>query len=123
MSKYIDGFVLPVPKAHLETYQQAAQQIAAIWKEHGALAYQEYVGDDLQHAGTRSFADLVGAKEDEVVVFGWTVFPSNEIRDQACAKVPADPRMKALVAPLIDPARTIFHADRMAYGGFRSLVQ
>ncbi|MDX1478876.1 MAG: DUF1428 family protein [Saprospiraceae bacterium] len=123
MTNYIDGFVLPIPKQHLEVYQRAAAQIAEIWKEHGALAYVECVGDDLELAGTRSFVELVDATEDEVVIFGWTVFPSREVRDRANAQVPGDPRMANIVAPLTDPARLIFDAARMVFGGFRPIVE
>lgn len=123
MANYIDGFLLPIPKKHLDEYQRVASRIGEIWKEHGALAYFECVGDDLRPEGTRSFIDMVGATEDEAVIFGWTIFESKAARDLACAKVPADPRMEAIVAPLIDPSRLIFDASRMVYGGFNPLVQ
>ena len=122
MAKYVDGFVLPIPKKHLETYSNVAQQIAAIWKEYGALEYYECVGDDLQIEGTRSFLECVGASDQEAVIFGWTVFDSREARDRACEKVPKDPRMEALVPPLTDPSRLIFDPQRMVYGGFKTLV-
>ena len=34
--QYIDGFVLPLPKAKLAEYQAIAEKAAAIWIEHGA---------------------------------------------------------------------------------------
>ena len=40
---------------------------AEIWKEYGAIAYFEYVGEDLTLEGTRSFIKTVEAKEDEVL--------------------------------------------------------
>ena len=123
MSNYIDGFVLPVPKKNLDDYRAAAQQVSDIWKEYGALSYLEFVGEDLVRAGIRSFEDLVDAKEDEAVVFGWVVFPSKEVRDHANAKVPEDPRMSQIIAPLLDPAKPIFDPTRMAYGGFEPLVK
>lgn len=119
---YIDGFFLPVPKAYLEEYRQVAEQVAAIWKEHGALAYHEFVGDDMTLAGTRSFPDAVGAKADEVIVFGWVVFDSRATRDLANERVAADPRMPDLIGPLTNPSRVVFDAARMVYGGFRSLI-
>ena len=94
-----------------------------IWKEYGAIAYFEYLGDDLKLEGTRSFLEVAIAKEGEVVVFGWVVFPSREVRDLANSKVPVDPRMAELVTPLTDPSRLIFDAHRMVYGGFRPLIQ
>ena len=123
MENYIDGFVLPVPKIHLNEYRRVAEKVAEIWKEYGALAYFEYVGEDLKLEGTRSFIELVDLREDEIVVFGWVVFPSKEIRDRANKQVPADSRMTELVVPLTDPKRLIFDAKRMVYGGFQPLVQ
>lgn len=123
MENYIDGFVLPLPRVHLDEYKGVAEKVAAIWKEYGALAYFEYVADDLELEGTRSFIEVVDLQEDEVVVFGWVVFPSKEVRDSANKQVPLDSRMEALIAPLTDPTRLIFDAERMVYGGFKPLVQ
>ena len=123
MAHYIDGFVLPVPRDRLDEYKSVVEAVAAIWKEHGALDYWEYVGDDSNLQGTRSFTDLVGATEDEIIVFGWVEFDSREARDLANEKVAADPRMTNLTDPLIDPSNPVFDAKRMAYGGFQSLVR
>jgi uncharacterized protein YbaA (DUF1428 family) len=123
MAHYIDGFVLPVPRDRLNEYKRVVEAVAEIWKEHGALDYLEYVGDDLILEGTRSFTDLVAATEDETIVFGWVVFDSREARDLANEKVAADPRMADLIDPLIDPSNPVFDAKRMAYGGFQSLVR
>lgn len=122
MTNYIDGFVLPVPQIHLEEYRIVAEKVAEIWKEYGALAYFEYVGEDLILEGTQSFIKTVGAKEDEAIVFGWVIFPSKGIRDLANKQVPTDPRMTELVTPLTNPERLIFDASRMVYGGFQPLV-
>jgi len=123
MKQYIDGFILPVPRIHLNEYKSVAEKVAEIWKEYGALAYFEYVGEDLKLEGKRSFVEVVDLKEDEVIVFGWVLFPSKETRDLANKQVPNDQRMAELVAPLTDPKRLIFDAERMVYGGFRSFVQ
>ena len=123
MTNYIDGFVLPVPRILLNEYKIVAEKVAEIWKEYGALAYFEYVGEDLTLEGTRSFNEIVDAKENEAIVFGWVIFPSKEIRDLANKQVPADPRMTVLVTPLTNPTRLIFDASRMVYGGFQPLVQ
>jgi uncharacterized protein YbaA (DUF1428 family) len=123
MKNYIDGFVLPVPRIYLEEYKKAAEKVAEIWKEYGALAYFEFVGDDLTLEGTKSFIETIDAKEEEEIVFGWVVFPSKEVRDLANKKVPTDPRMAELVIPLTNSEKLIFDASRMVYGGFKPLVQ
>ena len=122
MANYIDGFVLPIPSVYLDEYRQVAAEVAEIWKEHGALAYFEYVGDDIKLEGTRSFSECAGAKADEAVIFGWAVFASRAARDLANERVASDPRMVDLVGPLTDPSRLIFDAERMVYGGFQPLV-
>lgn len=118
MSMYIDGFVHPIPRDRLDEYTTLVKEVAAVWKEHGALDYREYVGDDLHLDGTRSFVELMEAKNDEVILFGWVVFASREERDLANAKVAADPRMEKLMGE----SDTGFDAQRMAYGGFQSLI-
>ena len=123
MENYIDGFVLPIPRNHLDAYKKAAEKVAEIWKEHGALDYKEFVGEDLSLAGTRAFPELVGAKENEAIIFGWVVFESRERRDLANKLVATDPRMTDLIEPLTDPSRLVFDAERMVYGGFQSLVR
>ena len=123
MENYIDGFVLPVPRNHLNEYKGVAEKVAEIWKEYGALEYFEYVGDDLKLEGTRSFIELVDLKKDEVIVFGWVIFSSKEVRDRANKQVKNDSRMADLVVPLTNPKRLIFDAERMVYGGFQPLVR
>ncbi len=122
MANYIDGFILPIPKKHLDEYKSVAVQVAEVWKEHGAMQYHEYVLDDIQMEGTRSFTEISDAKGDEAVIFGWVVFDSRETRDRANELVISDPRMSDLVDPLMDPDRLIFNASRMVYGGFKALV-
>ena len=119
MTNYIDGFVLPVSRAHLDDYKRLVEAVAEIWKEHGAIDYKEYVGDDMMLAGTRSFTDLTGATEGEAIVFGWVIFESREARDSPNAKVAAEPRMLELV----NSSNSGFDAARMAYGGFQTFVQ
>jgi uncharacterized protein YbaA (DUF1428 family) len=118
MAHYIDGFLLPIPRRNLDEYRHLVEATAAIWREHGALDYREYVGQDLILEGTRSFTKLSGAAEDEVVIFGWVVFESLEARNRANAKVSADPRMTDLIGSF----DTGFDAKRMAYGGFQEFV-
>ena len=123
LTEYIDGFVFPIPRIYLSEYKNVAEKVAEIWREYGALAYYEYVGEDLNLEGTRSFIEVVDLKDDEEIVFGWVVFPSKETRDLANKQVSNDSRMSDLVAPLTQSTRLIFDATRMVYGGFQPLVQ
>lgn len=118
MAKYVDGFALPIPRNRLSEYQRVTETAALVWKEHGALDYREFVGDDMHLEGTRSFLNAVDATDEDVVVFGWVVFESREARDLANKKVAADPRM----AEALESADSGFDASRMLYGGFSRLV-
>lgn len=119
MADYIDGFAFPIAHDSLDAYKRLVDEVAVIWKKHGALDYREFVGDDLELEGTRPFTDALDANDGDAIVFGWVVFESREARDAANAKVAADPRM----AELISASDSGFDAERMAYGGFRAFVR
>jgi uncharacterized protein YbaA (DUF1428 family) len=113
---YVDGFVLAVPKSNLETYKNMARQCMAIWKEFGATEYVECVGDDTPYGELTSFPRAVQAKEDEVVVFSWVVYPDKATREAANKKIMEDPRLKTMMT------KTPFDAKRMIYGGFQPMM-
>lgn len=116
--RYVDGFVIPVPKDQIETYRAIAEKACAIWREHGALEYRECVGDDLEARDMVAFPHLAGAQPEETVVFSWITYKSREHRDEVNAKVMKDPRM----AEMMEPGAMPFDCKRMAYGGFTTLV-
>lgn len=118
MANYIDGFAFPIPRDRLNEYKRVVEVAAEVWKEHGALSYQEFVGDDMNLEGTSSFVKLLAAGENETILFGWVVFESREARDLTNEKVAADPRMTEIMTS-VDSG---FDPGRMAYGGFRSFV-
>ncbi|MES2996506.1 MAG: DUF1428 domain-containing protein [Verrucomicrobiota bacterium] len=119
---YVDGFVIPVPKANLEAYKKMAATAAVVWKEYGALDYKECVLDDARIENVRSFLDLAGAKDDETVIFSYIVYRSREHRDEVNAKVMADPRIKEFCPESNPNAVMPFDFTKMAYGGFQTIV-
>ena len=116
---YVDGFVLPVPKKNLKTYARIAKIAGNIWKEHGALQFRECVGDDLDTKMGLPFTKLAKTKRGETVVFSYIVYKSRAHRDQVNAKVMKDPRM----AKLCNADAMPFDMKRMAYGGFKAIVE
>ncbi len=118
MSKYIDGFVIPIAKENIEQYREMAQKAGEIWKEKGALEFYESVGDDLEIKDMLSFKTIAGTSDDETVIFSWIVFESREHRDKVNVAVMEDPRMKEMMKGESNP----FDYKRMAYGGFKTLV-
>ncbi len=116
MQEYVDGFVLPVPRANVQAYQKMAESAKAVWLEHGALDYRECVADDLGTETFRSFSEAAGAKEDETVVFAWIVYANKAERDRINALVMADPRLANV------SCENVFDFKRMSWGGFSTLV-
>ena len=118
MARYVDGFLLPVPRKNLEAYRRMAQKAGKVWRDHGAIEFREFVADDVKVGKRTSFPRSVKRKPGETVVFSWIVFKSREHRDRVNAKVMKDPRL----AKMMDPKALPFDGKRMIYGGFKNLV-
>lgn len=125
MAKYIDGFVLVVPKGKEAAYEEMAKMGRDSWMKHGALQYFECRGDDLkqQEMGdlkTRAFAEMAGAAGDENVWFSFIVFNSKEHRDEVNKKV-----MEEMNESFKDQGDFEMPSDmtKMAYGGFAVAVE
>jgi uncharacterized protein YbaA (DUF1428 family) len=120
MPRYADGFLLAVPKRKLAEYRKISQKAGKVWKEYGALEYIESVGDDLKvkMGMGLSFTKVAKPKPGEVVVFSWILHKSRGDRDRINKKVTKDPRL----ANMMDPKSMPVDMKRMAYGGFRVIV-
>lgn len=124
MSKYVDGFVLVVPKGKEAEYEEMARMGKDSWMKHGALQYFECRGDDLkqQEMGgmkSRAFAEMAGASADDNVWFSFVVFESKEHRDEVNKKVMDE------MSEMGDQADFEMPNDmtKMAYGGFEAVVE
>ena len=117
--QYVDGFVIPIPKKNMKAYVKMARKAGKVWMDHGALEYRECVGDDLNSGPkVRPFTKLARTKPGETVLFSWIVYKSRAHRDRVNAKVMKDPRIAAMMTSKQMP----FDSKRMAYGGFKTLV-
>jgi len=117
--RYVDGFVLPVPKKNLAAYRRMARQAGKVWRDHGALEYVECVADDVKPGKRTSFPQSVKLKPGEIVIFSYIVYKSRAQRDRVNAKVMKDPR----IAGMGDIKNLPFDAKRMFWGGFKTLVE
>jgi uncharacterized protein YbaA (DUF1428 family) len=118
MARYVDGFLLPVPRGKLGAYREISRKAGKVWRELGALEYRECVGDDLKVKMGKSFPALARVKGSERVIFSWIVYKSRAHRDRVNARVMKDPR----IAAMMDPKSMPFDVKRMAYGGFSVIV-
>jgi uncharacterized protein YbaA (DUF1428 family) len=96
-----------------------AKKAAKVWLEHGALQFVESAGDDLETRGMVPFTKAASTKTGEVPVFSFIVYRNKAHRDRVNAKVMKDPRIAAMTKGKKMP----FDCRRMAYGGFRVIVE
>lgn len=125
MAKYVDGFVLVIPKDKTEEYKKMAEDGRDIWIKNGALGFYESRGDDLKphemgDQKTRLFTEMTGAKSDETVWFSFIIFKSKEHRDEVNKKVMAE--MNEQMKDQKD-MQMPFDMKRMSYGGFQVEVE
>lgn len=125
MAKYIDGFVLVVPKGKEVEYEEMAKMGRDSWMKHGALQYFECRGEDLKQQEmdgqkSRSFTEMAGANDEENVWFSLIVFESKEHRDEVNKKV-----MEEMSQAYDEQSDFVSPTDmtRMAYGGFEVVVE
>lgn len=117
MAKYVDGFVILVPKKNLNAYKKISKAAGKIWMEYGALEYRECAGDDLDISFGLPFRKLTKAKRTDAVIFSWIVYKSKAQRDRVNKKVMQDMRM--------DPSKfgeMPFDVKKMSWGGFKAIV-
>ncbi|MCA9485523.1 MAG: DUF1428 domain-containing protein [Nanoarchaeota archaeon] len=121
--KYVDGYVLVVPKKRVKEYEKMAKFASKIWKKHGALEYMECMGDDLNPNmyGMKmlGFPKMAKLKKGETVWFSFIVYKSKKHRDAVNKKVMKDPAMKD--SPC-DPKNMPFTMNRFSWGGFEARV-
>jgi len=124
MARYVDGFVFPVPKKNLAAYRKMASAGGKVWMKCGALEYFECIGDDLtpDTFGMKmmGFQKMAKAKPSDIIVFSFIVYKSRAHRDKVNAKVNKDPFMND---PKNKDKPMPFEMKRMAYGGFKTIVQ
>jgi uncharacterized protein YbaA (DUF1428 family) len=113
---YADGALIPVPAGNKAAYREKAVNMAALFKDHGAIRVVEAWGDDVPDGKVTDFKGAVKAQGDETVVYSWIEWPSKQARDEAWQKLMADPRMHA------DRDKTLFDGQRMVHGGFALIV-
>ena len=121
--RYVDGFVIPLKRKNLKAYVRIARLAGRVWREHGALEYVECIGDSFVskmdgETHKSIFPKMAKLKAGETVVFSWITYRSKGARDRIMKKVMRDPRL----AEMMDPKKMPFDMKRMAWGGFKTLV-
>ena len=118
MARYVDGFVVPVPRRKMAAYRKMARTAGRVWREHGALEYVECAADDVSVGKMTSFPQSVKLKPGEIVVFSYIIYKSRADRDRVMGKAMKDSRL----AKMMDPKKLPFDGKRMFWGGFKTIV-
>lgn len=125
MAKYVDGYVLVVPKNKIAEYKKMAKEGADVWKKFGALDYYECIGEDLKPKSIdgpkpMTFIKMTKAKSNETVWFSFVTFKSKKHRDEVNKAV-----MKSMEETYgkNQEMSMPFDIKRMAYGGFQVEVE
>ena len=118
--KYIEAFLLPVPKKNLHIYRRMARKAAEIWRDHGSLEYKECIVVDADAANAPlPFLRTVKAKRGETVVLSWIVYKSRRHSESVMKKVLNDSRL----GRMLDPKAMPFDAKRIIRGNFTVLAE
>lgn len=117
--RYVDGFVIVLPKKNVKAYIKMAKEGCKAWMKFGALDYMECLAEDMQpkHV-TRTFPIVTKAKPGDTIIFAFIVFKSRKHRDSVNKKVMAyfDKMYKDKNMEMP------FSMKQFSYGGFKTVV-
>lgn len=112
----VDTLVAAVPNARKDAFVRHAQTAASIFKTNGALSAIYCWGSDVPDGDLTSLPKAVQCGEDETVVFGWIVWPSQDVRAQGMQRAFGDPRMQTHYSPIP------YNLSRAIHGMFEPVV-
>jgi uncharacterized protein YbaA (DUF1428 family) len=118
MTRYIDAYVIPLPKKNIDAYRKLATEAGKVWKEHGALSYVEGIAEDVKPGKVTSFPQAVKLELDETVIVAWIVYESRAHRDRVNEAAMKDPRLAGMNAKTMP-----FDGMRMFWGGFEVFAE
>lgn len=118
-TKYVDGFVLLIPKDKVDEYKKMAKEASEFWMKYGALNYRECMLDDPDPDMIElTFPKLTKAGPDETVWFSYIEYESREHRDEVNKKVMDDMKAQGGNPEDCMNEEIPFEMKKMSYGGF-----
>jgi uncharacterized protein YbaA (DUF1428 family) len=57
-ARYVDGFVMVIPKKNASAYETMATEASKVWKKHGALEPMPFDPERLSYAGFKVVVDI-----------------------------------------------------------------
>ena len=114
---YVMGFVAAVPAANKDAYQKFSEESVDYFKGLGVTRILESWGDEVPKGEVTDFYRAVAAKDDEVIVYSFQIFPDEVTAAAANEKMTNDPAMAEM------GAKMPFDGARMIYGGFKTISE
>lgn len=112
---YVQGFLVPVPKAKKQAYTELAKKSAVIFQEYGATRVVENWSDSVPDGKLTDFKKAVQAEEGESIAFSWIEWPDQATCNAAEAKMHEDPRWEEM-------GEMPFDGKRMIWAGFDPIL-
>jgi len=109
---YFSFYMAPIKIADIPAYREAGREAGEVFKSLGATELLEYWSDDFPNPHLKNVAQNLECASDEIVVFGWSVWPSKEALDACNAELQSRPRQIGSAAS--------FDMNRMVVGNFRA---
>ncbi len=103
---YFSCYMAPIKVGDIAEYKKAFKETSAIFKSLGALELLEFYSDDAESKHKSTFPQALECAPDEVVVFGWSVWPSKDVLDSCNEELERNPRPIKSTANF-DPTRLI----------------
>ena len=120
MARYVDLYLLPIPKKNVAAYRKMAAKAGKIFLKHGAISYLETVADDLTtFSGLDDYSRVFKLKKSETLIYAMVEFKSKAQRNKSMRALFSDP---ALQETNPNPKKPLFDMKRMLYGGFKPIV-
>ena len=113
---YIQGFIIPVPKANKEAYIKVAQASGVIFQDYGAIRIVESWSETTPDGKQTDFKKAVKATADEAIVFSWIEWPNQATCDAAAEKMQNDERFAEM-------GDMPFDGSRLIYAGFNPIFE
>src|SRR5262245_46059405 len=118
--RYVDVYLLPVPRRNLPAYRRLAKRWSKVMRDHGVLEYRELVASSKKPLMKKAppVAPLAKPRAGEVSVCAYACFRDKAHHDRVNTAAMKDPRMQKIMKESAP-----FDMKRMRIGEFEVLLE
>ncbi len=89
---YFSCYMAPIKVVDIAEYKKTFEETSAIFRSLGAIELLEFYSDGAETKHKSTFPQTFECAPDEVVVFGWSVWPSKDVLDSCNEELQRNPR-------------------------------